>query len=122
MPRYRRVDRSKRKEKILIDCCGKDGLGACEQEVFCFFESSDGRLTRDGRKSLQKVFECFSALQVVEQRLDGHAGSAKHRSSAQNVRIFDDNSHGMIVSRAIVAGAWGEEQWVVVSFGGAGGK
>jgi hypothetical protein len=37
--------------------------------VFCFFESSDGRFTRDGRKSLQKVFECFSALQVVEQRL-----------------------------------------------------
>jgi hypothetical protein len=70
--------------------------------VFCFFESSDGRFTRDGRKSLQKVFECFSALQVVEQRLDGHAGSTKHRSSAKNVRIFDDDSHEMIVSRANV--------------------
>jgi hypothetical protein len=34
--------------------------------------------------------------------LDGHAGSAKHRSSAKNVRIFDDDSHEMIVTRAIV--------------------
>ncbi len=76
-----------------------------EQEVFCFFESSDGRFTRDGRKSLQKVFECFSALQVVEERLDGHSGSAKHGSSAKNVRIFDDDSHEIIVSRGIVAGA-----------------
>ena len=49
-------------------------LGTCEQEVFCFFERSDGRFTRDGGKTLQKVFECFSAFQVVEQRLDGALG------------------------------------------------
>jgi len=73
--------------------------------VFCFFESGYGHFTRDGRKSLQKAFECFSALQVVEHRLDGHSGSAKHRSSGKNVRVFDDYSHEMIVSRAIGAGA-----------------
>src|SRR5260370_67217 len=80
-------------------------LGTREQKLFCFFESSDGHLPRDGRKALQKVFERFSALQIVEQRLDRHACSAKHRSSAKNVRIFDNHSHEMIVSRAIVAGA-----------------
>src|SRR5216684_7768176 len=64
-------------------------LRACEQEVFCFFKGSNGHFTRDGGESLQKVFECFSAFEVVEERLDGHARSAKHRSSAENVRIFD---------------------------------
>jgi hypothetical protein len=77
-------------------------LRASEQEVFCFFESRDGHFTRDSRKSLQKVFECFSAFQVVEERLDRHTGSAKHRSSAENVRVFDDDSHERIVPR----GGW----------------
>jgi len=72
-------------------------LGTCEQKVFCFFERSDGRFTRDRRKSLQKVFECFSAFQVVEQRLDRHSRSAKYRSSAKNIPIFDDDFHRMIV-------------------------
>jgi len=61
--------------------------------VFCFFERGDGRFTGDGGKSFQKVFECFSALQVVEERLDRDAGSAKHRSSAKNIGIFDDDTH-----------------------------
>jgi hypothetical protein len=79
-------------------------LGTSKQEVFCFFESGDGHFTRDGRKSLQKVFECFSAFQVVEERLDGNAGSAKHRSSAKNLRVFDDDAHERIVPRRIGAG------------------
>jgi hypothetical protein len=39
---------------------------------------------RDGRKSLRKVFPCFSALEVVEERLDGDTGSAEHTSSTKN--------------------------------------
>src|SRR6266481_5316480 len=78
-------------------------LRACEQEVFCFFKGSNGRFTRDGGESLQKVFECFSALEVVEQRLNRHSGSVKHRTSPKNVRVFDDDSYEVIVSRAIVA-------------------
>jgi hypothetical protein len=74
-------------------------LGAREQKVFCFFERSDGHLTRDGRKPIQKVFERFSALQIVEQRLDRHARTAKHRSSTKNIGIFDNDSHGVMVSR-----------------------
>ena len=74
-----------------------------EQEMFCLFESGKSRFTRDGRKSLEKVFERFSAFQVVEECLDRDAGSAKHRSSAKNVGIFDDEVHERIVSRAIVA-------------------
>lgn len=74
-----------------------------EEKLFCFFESGDGHLTRDGRKPLQKVFECFSTLEIVEQRLDRDAGAAKHRGSAKNSWIFDDDSHAMIVAREIVA-------------------
>ena len=73
-------------------------LKTCEQEVLCFYESSDGRFARDGRKSLQKVFECFSTLEIVKERLDGHSGSAKHGSSTKNLRIFDGNSHEVIGS------------------------
>jgi hypothetical protein len=79
-------------------------LGTCEQEVFCLFESGDGRFTRDGRKSLEKVFESLSALQIVEEGLEGHARSAKHRSSAKNIRTLDDDSHERIVSRAMSGG------------------
>jgi hypothetical protein len=70
--------------------------------VFCFFEGSDGRFPRDGGKSLQKVFQCFSAFQVIEKRLDRHPSSAKYWSSAKNIPIFDDDFHGMIVARARV--------------------
>jgi hypothetical protein len=38
--------------------------------------------------------------------LDGHSRSAKHRSSAKDIGIFDDDSHKMIVSHVIVPGAW----------------
>jgi len=94
--------------------CGEDvslidqkaHLETCEQEVFCFFESGDGGFTRDGGKSLQKVFECFPAFQVVEQSLDGHTGSAKHRSSAKNFGVFDDDSHERIVSGSVGESAW----------------
>lgn len=85
--------------------CQNEYLGTRQQRMFCFFESSDDRFTRDGRKSIEKIFERFSALQVVGERLDGHSRPAKHRSADKNVGIFDDNSHERIVSRAIVAGA-----------------
>jgi hypothetical protein len=73
-----------------------------EQEVFCFFERSNGRFTRDGRKSLQKVFERLSAFKVVEQRLDRHSRSAKHRSSTKNIPVFNDDFDPMILPRARV--------------------
>ena len=85
-------------------------LGTCEQKVFCFFESSDGRFTRDGGKSLQKVFECFSALEVIDKRLDGHSRSAKDGSSAENIRIFDDYAHEGIVIHARLWGARGRQR------------
>jgi len=40
-------------------------LVTCEQKVLCFFQCSDGRITRDGRKTLQKVFECFSLAALL---------------------------------------------------------
>jgi RNase_H superfamily len=77
-------------------------LGTCEQKMLCFFQCSDGRITRDGRKALQKVFECFSPFQVVEQGLDRHSRAAKHRSSAKNGPIFYYDFHHMIIPRALV--------------------
>src|SRR5713101_3541717 len=71
----------------------------CFLLIVSFLESSHDHLTRDDRKPLQKVFECFSTLQIVEQRLDRHARTAKHRSSTKNIRIFDNDSHALIVSR-----------------------
>ncbi len=56
--------------------------------MFCFFESSDSCFTRHGGKSLEKFFECLSAFQIVEESLDWHSRSTKHRSSAKNIRVF----------------------------------
>ncbi len=67
--------------------------------MFCFFESRNGGLTRDRGKTLQKVFECLSPFQIIEESLDRNSRSAKHRSSAKNIRVFGDNSHERIVSR-----------------------
>ncbi len=71
--------------------------------MFCFFESSDSGFTRHGGKPLEKLFESLSAFQIVEESLDGHSRSTKHRSSAKNIRVFDDDSHGKIVSRRVCA-------------------
>jgi hypothetical protein len=68
--------------------------------VFCFFESGDGQVTRDGGKSLKKVLESFSALEVVEERLDGHSRSAKNGSSTKDIGVFNNDGHEGIVARA----------------------
>ena len=81
-------------------------LGTREKQVFCFFESSDSGFTRHGGKSLQKVFECLSVFQIVEEGLDWHTRSTKDRTSAKNIRVFDDNSHGKIVSRRVQHLKW----------------
>ncbi len=66
--------------------------------MFCFFESSDSGFTRYGGKPLEKLFERLSGFQVVEEGLDWHSRSTKHRSSAKNIPVFDDDSHEAIVS------------------------
>src|SRR2546428_11620900 len=66
--------------------------------MFCFFESSDSGFTRYGGKPLEKLFERLSSFQIVEESLDWHSRSTKHRSSAKNIPVFDDNSHETIVS------------------------
>lgn len=67
--------------------------------MFCFFESRDSSFTRHGRKPLEKVFECFSTFQIIEESLDGDSRSAEHRGSAQDIGVFDDDSHEGIVTR-----------------------
>jgi hypothetical protein len=71
--------------------------GRASKSFFCFFERSDGRFARDSRKSLQKVFERFSAFQAVEPHSDRDSHSSKHRSSSKNIPIFDDDFHRKIL-------------------------
>jgi hypothetical protein len=72
-------------------------LGTCKQKMLRLLECGEGRFARDGRKAPQKFFEAISTLDVVEKRLDGHAGSAEHGRAAEDVRIFDDDVHERIV-------------------------
>jgi len=75
-------------------------LGTGEQTALRFFERGDGRFARDRGKTLQEIFECFAAFQVVEQSLDRHSRPAKDRSSSEDIRILDDHIHDEIVPRA----------------------
>jgi DNA-binding transcriptional regulator/RsmH inhibitor MraZ len=61
----------------------RGALGTREQKVFCFLESGDSEIARDGRKSFQKVFERFSAFEVTEKSLDAF----------REVREFRQESH-----------------------------
>ncbi len=63
-----------------------------------FFERSEGRFTGDGGESLEEVLKSFAAFETVKKRLDGHTGSAKHRSSAEDIRVFGDDFHLLIVA------------------------
>jgi hypothetical protein len=67
--------------------------------VFCFLECGDSGFTRHGGKPHEKLFECLSAFQIIEESLDWDSRSTKHRSSAKNIRVFGDDSHERIVSR-----------------------
>jgi hypothetical protein len=69
--------------------------------VLCFLESADSSFTRDSGKPLEKLFECLSAFEIVEESLDRDSRSTEHRSSAKNIEVFDDNSHERIVSRQV---------------------
>ena len=73
-------------------------LGTSEQKLLSLFERCDRQFTRDGRESFQKIFQRFPALQVVEKRLRRHPRSTKHRRSAKNFRVFDNNPHQPIVA------------------------
>ncbi len=74
-------------------------LGACEEQFFRFFKGGNGSFARNRGKTLQEVFQGLSALQVVEQRLDGHARPAKHRRPAENVGVSDNDTHKDILTR-----------------------
>jgi hypothetical protein len=67
--------------------------------VLCFLESGDSSFTRHSGKTLKKVFECFSAFEIVKESLDGDSGSAEHGRAAKNIGVFNDNPHKGILSR-----------------------
>jgi hypothetical protein len=77
--------------------------GTCKQEVFRFFERGNGRFSRDSRKSLEKVFQRFSAFQVVEQRLDRHTRSPKHSRHRKLTRPLTRSGHMLLRSCEVIA-------------------
>lgn len=48
-------------------------------------------VTANGWKVGEKVGDCLSAFQVIEQRLKWHTGAAENRSSPKNLGELDDN-------------------------------
>jgi hypothetical protein len=69
------------------------------EALFGFFESGEGGLAGDGGEAIEKVLECFSAFEVVEESLQGHTGTAEDGGSAEDVRVSDDDVHSGIVAR-----------------------
>src|SRR5207247_1916449 len=43
-------------------------------------------LPADGRKPRQEVVDRLAALEIIDERLNGNAGSREHRCSAQDIR------------------------------------
>ena len=71
-------------------------------ELLPFFERLERQLTWDCGKPLEEIFECFSTLQIVEQRLDRYPGSAEDWCTVHDVRIADDRLlHRLIVSQLL---------------------
>src|SRR5215471_17410786 len=57
------------------------------QVSFRLLERGDGNVTRDGREVVKEFIQRMTALDVVDQRLHGDAGSDEHRGAAQDVRV-----------------------------------
>ena len=61
------------------------------QECLGFFERGDGGLAADRREVIEELIQAITRLEIVDQRIDGHAGSAKARSAAQDLWTADDD-------------------------------
>lgn len=65
---------------------GRPSSGSFAKPVLGRFEEGDALLARHRRKPGEKLVDGLPRLQIIEQRLHGHARAAKHRRTAHNVR------------------------------------
>jgi hypothetical protein len=56
-----------------------------------WFQRRNCCLAANGRKVVEEFVQTLPAFEIVNECLEGHAGSPKHRNSAENVPIFDDD-------------------------------
>lgn len=63
-----------------------------KQARFGFFQSRNSSVTGHRREIEEKFVEALSAFKVINERLEGHAGIAKHRFATKNLRVLYDNA------------------------------
>src|SRR6266852_4772147 len=61
-----------------------------DDEGLGLFKRGNRSSARDRRKITEELIKCLAALQIVEQRLKGHASPCENRHSAKNLGVFDD--------------------------------
>jgi len=60
-----------------------------------FFDGSNRGLACDAGILLQKLVQSLAAFQIVDRSFKGNTGSAKHRFTTKDKRVFnDDLAHG----------------------------
>ena len=72
-------------------------VSLCEQQMLRFFECLQSQIPRNCRETLEEVFQRLIALDVVEQRLGGHAGSPEDGSAVHNLRIPNDRLRHLLI-------------------------
>jgi hypothetical protein len=65
------------------------------------FERCDGLLPAHRREIVEKFFEAVTGGQVVDQILEGDAGSNEHRGAAQNLRVA--MNYGIVVRHGVLS-------------------
>ena len=61
--------------------------GAGQQELLGFFKGFHGEGTGNRGVSFEEIYQSLSAFQIVEERLDGHSGSAEHRGAVHDLGV-----------------------------------
>jgi hypothetical protein len=81
--------------QVLVDAfVGPAGAsGSRQRQSFGFLEGLDGQFAAYCGKSLQKVLQGFSALDIVEERLNRNARTPEDRRSVHDLGIDCQNTH-----------------------------
>lgn len=60
--------------------------------LFRQFQHGQRLFTRNARKTFQKIFQCFTAYQIIKQSFDWHTGARKAKFTAQSLGIHQITS------------------------------
>jgi hypothetical protein len=63
-------------------------------------ERFNGERTRDGRKTLEEIFEGFATFQILKERMDGHSCPTEYGDAVHGFRVSRDClGHDLIVTQ-----------------------